>query len=326
MIRPNRRRLCTGLALGALLLAVLVVPLLTSRHRAAAGSTTLSAEQQAQARDEMDPAKAIVLGAVEGITEFLPVSSTGHLVVTQRLLGIGDTSATKDAADDYAIAIQFGAILAVLFLYQRRIRSILRGLIGRDADGRHLLISLVLAFVPAAVIGVVFEKPIKSHLLAVGPVVAAWIIGGIVLVVIAPRIRTRESGEGITAISPRHALIIGFAQALAMWPGTSRSLVTILAALALGTTLSAAVEFSFLLGLLTLGAATAYEGLKNGSTMIDAYGVFTPLLGMVVAFVFAVVSIRFMVSWLRTRSLAIFGWERIVVAAITIALVIAGTI
>ena len=326
MLSPSRHRLCIRVALVALLVAVLVVPLLTANHPAGAGSTTLTAEEQSQARDEMNPAKAIVLGAVEGITEFLPISSTGHLVVTQRLLGIGDTSATKDAADDYAIAIQFGAILAVLFLYQRRIRSIIMGAIGRDAEGRHLLISLLLAFIPAAVIGLVFEKPIKSHLLAVGPVVFAWIVGGVILIAIAPRIRTRSGGEGITRITPKHALVIGFAQALAMWPGTSRSLVTILAALAIGMTLSAAVEFSFLLGLLTLGAATAYEGLKNGQTMIDAYGVFTPLLGMVVAFVFAVVSIRFMVTWLRTRSLAVFGWERIVVAAISIALLIAGTI
>ena len=111
-----------------------------------------------------------------------------------------------------------------------------------------------------------------------------------------------------------------------MWPGTSRSLVTILAALAIGTSLIAAVEFSFLLGLMTLGAATLYESAKNGSTVIDAYGVISPLVGIVVAFVAAAAAIRWMVSWLQTRSLAIFGWERIVAAVITVGLLSAGTI
>ncbi len=268
----------------------------------------------------------MVLGAVEGVTEYLPISSTGHLVVTQRILGIGDTSATKDAADSYAIAIQFGAILAVLVLYRKRIESIIRGLFGRDTDGRNLLISLVIAFIPAVVIGVVIEKPIKSHLLNVGPVVGAWIVGGLLLIYLAPKIKADRPGMSITHIGPKQALIIGCAQVLAMWPGTSRSLVTILAALAVGTTLAAAVEFSFLLGLMTLGAATLYETAKNGSTVVDAYGWFNPLVGLVFAFIFAALAVKWMVAWLQTRSLAIFGWERLAVAAISIGLLIAGTI
>lgn len=293
---------------------------------AAASSVDLSTEEQTAAGNEMSVWKAVVLGAVEGVTEFLPISSTGHLVVTQRLLGIGDTSATKDAADTYAIAIQFGAILAVLVLYRKRILSMLRGVLGQDPVGRRLLLSLIVAFLPAVVIGLAFEKPIKSNLLGVGPVVAAWIVGGIVLLWVAPRIRPDRPGRHITDIGWRPALIIGCAQVLAMWPGTSRSLVTILAALAVGTTLAAAVEFSFLLGLMTLGAATLYEAAKDGSTVVDAYGWVNPLVGLVVAFVAAVAAIRWMVTWLQTRSLAIFGWERLVVAAATIALVVAGTI
>lgn len=297
-----------------------------SARPAAAASVELTTEEQAAANSEMSTWKAVVLGAVEGVTEFLPISSTGHLVVTQRLLGIGDTSATKDAADTYAIAIQFGAILAVLVLYRRRILSMVRGLVGQDPVGRGLLISLVVAFLPAVVIGVAFEKPIKSHLLGVGPVVAAWVVGGLVLLWVAPRIRPDRPGLHITAIGWRQALVIGVAQVLAMWPGTSRSLVTILAALAVGTTLAAAVEFSFLLGLVTLSAATLYEGAKNGSTVLDAYGWVDPVVGLVVAFLAAVVAIRWMVTWLQTRSLAIFGWERLVVAAATIALLAAGTL
>jgi undecaprenyl-diphosphatase len=322
---------------GAVLLSALILMVVVSwgAHRAGAETTgahelastvVLTEDQQVAARNEMSVWKAVVLGVVEGVTEYLPISSTGHLVVTQRLLDIGNDSATKDAADSYAIAIQFGAILAVLVLYRERITLILRGLIGRSARGRQLLTSLVLAFLPAVIVGVGLEKPIKSHLLSPPAVVGAWIVGGIVLLIVAPRIRADRPGVSLTAITPRQALIIGAAQVLAMWPGTSRSLVTILAALAVGTTLAAAVEFSFLLGLMTLGAATIYESAKNGATVIDAYGVASPLIGIIVAFVAAAAAIRWMVTWLQTRSLAIFGWERIVVAAITIVLLIAGTI
>ena len=258
----------------------------------------------------------MILGAVEGVTEYLPISSTGHLVVTQRILGIGDTDATKDAADSYAIAIQFGAILAVLVLYRKRIESIIRGLFGRDTDGRNLLISLVIAFIPAVVIGVAIEKPIKSHLLNVGPVVGAWIVGGLLILFLAPKIKADRPGMSITHLRPKQALIIGCAQVLAMWPGTSRSLVTILAALAVGATL----------GLMTLGAATLYETATNGSTVIDAYGWLNPLVGLIFAFIFAALAVKWMVTWLQTRSLAIFGWERLVVAAASIGLLITGTI
>jgi len=316
----------------ALLLTTGIVHTFTGANRANASTTELAAatqltpEEQTAAKNQMSTWKAMVLGAVEGVTEYLPISSTGHLVVTQRILGIGDTSATKDAADSYAIAIQFGAILAVLVLYRKRIESIIRGLFGRDTDGRNLLISLVIAFIPAVIIGVAIEKPIKSHLLNVGPVVGAWIVGGLLLLYLAPKIKADRPGMSITHIRPKQALIIGCAQVLAMWPGTSRSLVTILAALAVGTTLAAAVEFSFLLGLMTLGAATLYETAKNGSTVIDAYGWFNPLVGLIFAFIFAALAVKWMVTWLQTRSMAVFGWERLVVAAASIGLLIAGTI
>jgi undecaprenyl-diphosphatase len=330
--RPKRRahQLLSALLISLLAFGICQTFSGTPRANAAsvevASSTQLTPEEQSAAKNQMSTWKAMILGAVEGVTEYLPISSTGHLVVTQRILGIGDTDATKDAADSYAIAIQFGAILAVLVLYRKRIESIIRGLFGRDADGRNLLISLVIAFIPAVVIGVVIEKPIKSHLLNVGPVVGAWIVGGLLILFLAPKIKANRPGISITHLRPKQALIIGCAQVLAMWPGTSRSLVTILAALAVGATLAAAVEFSFLLGLMTLGAATLYETAKNGSTVIDAYGWFNPLVGLVFAFIFAALAVKWMVSWLQTRSLAVFGWERLAVAAASIGLLIAGTI
>lgn len=323
----NRRRrviggaLLSGVLLGGILLCVAGWSLATP-----AGASSATGPDATAAGAEMSVWKAVVLGAVEGVTEYLPVSSTGHLVVTERLLGIGENDATKDAADSFAIAIQFGAILAVLLLYRQRIWSMVRGLLGLDPVGRRLLVALLLAFLPAVVIGVTLERPIKDNLLSVGPVVAAWIVGGLVLLWVAPRLRPERPGLHLTEIGWRQALLIGIAQVVAMWPGTSRSLVTILAALAVGMTLAAAVEFSFLLGLLTLGAATVYESATNGSVVIDAYGWVSPVVGLLVAFVAAVAAVRWMVTWLQTRSLAIFGWERIVVGAATIALVVGGAL
>ena len=278
------------------------------------------------ADSEMTAWKAAVLGIVEGVTEYLPISSTGHLLITQRLLGIGNDPATKDAADSYAIAIQFGAILAVLVLYRRRVRSLISGLFGRDSTGRRLLIALICATAPAVLIGLLFERPIKDNLLGPWPVVVAWTAGGILVIAIADRVRADRPGFALEELGAKQALIIGAAQVLAMWPGTSRSLVTILAALAVGATLAAAVEFSFLLGLVTLAGATLYEAAKNGSTMTEAYGTLDPLIGLLFAFASAALAIKWMVNWLQTRSLAIFGWERLLAAAITVGLLVAGTI
>ena len=269
----------------------------------------------------LTPIKAVVLGAVEGITEFLPVSSTGHLLVTQRLLGLG-SGADKTAADTYVVAIQIGAILAVVALYRDRLRQILRGVIGRDEAGRDLLVRLVVAFVPAALVGFVLGDTIKAHLFGVWPVVAAWFAGGVFLLWWRARPGTTE----ITMFTNRHAVIIGVAQILALWPGVSRSLTTIVAALAIGATMSGALEFSFLLGLATLSAATLYDLSKSGSNLVSDYGIVTPILGTVVAFATAFVAARWLVTTLRTQPLSIFGWYRIGIAALTVVLLGVGAI
>lgn len=269
----------------------------------------------------LTPLKAIVLGAVEGFTEYLPVSSTGHLLVTQRLLGLGEGDATA-AADTYAIAIQIGAIVAVVVLYWRRLGQLASGVIGRDVDGRRLLGRLVIAFVPAAVVGLLLGDSIKDRLFGPWPVVAAWLVGGVFLVWWHPR----PGRLDLTALTVRHATIIGAAQILALWPGMSRSLVTIAAALALGASMSAAVEFSFLLGLATLSAATLYDLAKNGQTLLADYGWRTPLLGGLVAFITAVVAVRWLVSFLHTHPLSIFGWYRIGIAVTVAGLIGIGAI
>jgi undecaprenyl-diphosphatase len=276
---------------------------------------------------ELDPWRAAVLGVVEGVTEYLPVSSTGHLLVTQDLLGVGTTDETSDAADTFAITIQAGAILAVVALYHRRLRSMVAGVAGRDPAGRRVLGTLLLAFVPGALVAFVFEGTIKDRLFGPEPVIGAWIAGGIAILAADRVLRARAPGSiPLEAMGWRVALGIGLAQVLALWPGTSRSLTTILAALFLGCTMQAALEFSFLLGLVTLGAATSYEALANGGELVSTFGIAAPLIGVAVAFVSALVAVRWMVEYLGRHGLALFGWYRIGIGLVALGLVTTGVL
>lgn len=259
--------------------------------------------------------QALLLGLVEGLTEYLPVSSTGHLILTQRVLGIAE----NDAANAYAICIQGGAIVAVLGLYRARVAAMWRGLLGRDEAGRRLLTCIVAGFVPAAVLGLVFNDTIEEHLFGLWPIVFAWFVGGLAILLVrggrkADAVAERPEGRDLDALTPRLALLIGLLQCVAMWPGTSRSLMTIVGGLLVGLRLSAAVEFSFLLGVVTLGAATCYAGLKDGAVMLEHYGPLSLAVGFVAAWLAAVVSVRWMVAWLQRHGLALFGWYRIALA------------
>jgi len=292
-----------------------------------AGAVTLAAQTVQAGHDVLSAFDAIVLGIVEGITEYLPVSSTGHLLVTARILDLPTSGAAGDAVKSYEIAIQFGAILAVLVLFRHRVWTMVEGLVGKSADGRRLLIAVAIAFVPAAVVGVVSEKAVKDVLFGTWPVVVAWVVGGVAVIVLSRMGKLGpKGGRSLTQVTTRDALIIGSAQVLALWPGTSRSLVTIVAALLIGVSMEAAIEFSFLLGFVTLTAATLYETAKNGKLMLDTFGLGTPLLGLVVAFVFAALAIKWMVSYLSRHDLAIFGWYRIAVSVLVIVLVATGAI
>jgi len=269
--------------------------------------------------------QAVVLGLVEVITEYLPVSSTGHLILTSSLLHL-DHPETKDALDAYLVVIQGGAILAVVFLYWERIVQMVRGVLGRDPDGVRLAANLVLAFIPAAVAGVLLHKTIKAVLFSDWPVVAALAVGGLWMIWLGGR---RAGGKrDVTAISWQTALGIGLFQTLALWPGTSRSMVTIGGGMILGLSAVAAAEFSFLLGLPTLGAACVHDLAGNlrhgGPSMFDQLGAAPMALGFVVATVAAVLAVRWLVSFLTRHGLAPFGWYRLVLSAAFAALIIAG--
>jgi len=198
-----------------------------------------------------------------------------------------------------------------------------RGLRGVDPTGRRLALALVTGFIPAAALGLAFAEVIEERLFGPWPVVGAWAAGGLLLLAIARRVRAR-SGLPLEELTIRAAWIVGFAQCAALWPGVSRSLATILGGLAGGLSMIAAVEFSFLLGLVTLGAATAYKALDSGAAMLDAYGGAELATGFLAAWIAAVVSVKWMVAWLSTRGLGVFGWWRLGAAGAVSVLLLTG--
>jgi undecaprenyl-diphosphatase len=282
-------------------------------------------QSPAAPRSAMSIPQAIILGIVEGITEYLPVSSTGHLNVTQSLLGLWATPEEKSASDAYAICIQAGAIIAVFLIFFARIRKMVRGIVGQDREGLRLFGNVVVAFIPAALIGLVLEESIKKYLYGIWPVVGAWLVGGVFILAFMTRKRGQE-GNAMEGLTWRTALLIGLAQVLSLWPGVSRSLVTIAGGLFVGLSVPAAVEFSFLLGLVTLGAATIYEGVKLGHLIVSSFGWASPLIGLLAAAVSAFIAVRWMIGYLQTRSLAIFGWYRIAIGVLVAALVLGGIV
>jgi undecaprenyl-diphosphatase len=275
---------------------------------------------------------AALLGLVEGITEYLPISSTGHMILTSSLLGL-DQPANKDALDAFEIVIQGGAILAVLGLYAGRVAQMVRGLVGRDPAGLRLLLHVALAFLPAAVLGLLLRHAIKLYLFRPVPVLLALFAGGLWMIWL-DRTRSPASGEPLESLTPRTALAIGLFQCAAMWPGTSRSMMAIAGGVLLGLRASAAAEFSFLLGVPTLGAACAWELLQNlreswhggAPNLFEVLGVGACAIGLAVAAISAALAVRWLVGFLERHGLAPFGWYRIALSVVLGALLFSGVV
>lgn len=241
---------------------------------------------------------AVILSIVEGITEFLPVSSTGHLVLVSKLLAIP----TTDFSKSFDIVIQLGAILAVVSLYWK---TIIRK--------PKTIIPVMAAFMPTAIVGFILYKFIKGVLLSDTPVIIGSLaVGGIILLLIDRFIKKSQFSD-ITRMSFRHAIIIGLGQSLAVVPGVSRSAATIVTALLLGWDKASAVEFSFLLAVPTIAAAAGLDAVKN----VHALTTNLPLLavGLVGSWITALVAVRAFVGFVKTHSFAAFGWYRLIAAA-----------
>lgn len=287
--------------------------------------------------------EAVVLGVVEGVTEFLPVSSTGHLLIANQALGLnenyqltrpdgspawlraptssnpdGEPFTQKHAVEAYSIIIQSGGIAAVILLYWRRLRSMMLGVLGFNREGLFLTRNILLALVPAVVLGLTIGDWVEQNLFSVRAVIVA-LAAGAVLMFWVQSWQTRSSWRGTSNrdaadLTMGEALFVGVAQCVAFWPGTSRSMITIVAGYLTGLPPAKAAEFSFLLGLPTLAGAAMLKGYKTGPMVVEVLGWGPVLLGCVVAFLSAAIAIRFLVATLIRFGLGPFAIYRLILA------------
>ena len=304
----------------------------------------------AEAKKQITYTDGLILGLVEGITEYLPVSSTGHLLLTNRLLNldtatplfdkdgqpitIEDNNVIRpftmaDATNAYAIIIQGGAIIAVVIIYWKRLMTILMGMLGKDTNGRLLLRNLIVSFLPAAVLGLLFNDWIEKKLFHPEAIAIALVAGALLMLAVEGWRKKHKQGQkpddgpDLHELSLKQCLIIGLLQCVAMWPGTSRSTMTIVGGYLVGLSPARAAEFSFLLGLVTLSAAAGYKTLSLGPQMMAALEPGPVLFGIVVATVSAALAVKWLVSYLTKHGLALFAWYRIALAAGVAALMFA---
>ncbi len=258
---------------------------------------------------------AAVLGVVEGLTEFLPVSSTGHLIVAGSLLGY-----MGDKAKLFEIVIQAGAILAVCWEYRAKLLAVAGGIFS-DRSAQRFVLNLFVAFLPAAILGLAFSKAIKANLFAPVPVATAFIVGAFVILWAERRQRRNPSTiriDSVDAVRWTDALKIGCAQAFALIPGTSRSGATIIGGMLFGLSRTAATEFSFFLAIPTLLAATVYEFVKNRDLL--AGGDLSMIaVGFVVAFVSAFFVVRWLLRYVAHHDFVPFAWYRIAFGVVILA-------
>lgn len=264
--------------------------------------------------------KALVMGLVEGFTEFLPISSTGHLILAGSLLDF-TKSVSKDVMDVFEIVIQAGAIFAVCWEYRARLGAVAAGLAGGQAGARFFTLKLLVAFLPAVILGLLFDKAIKAKLFYPVPVATAFIVGGIIILLVERRARTNPAVARIDSVdqmSLLDAFKVGCAQCCALIPGTSRSGATIIGGMALGLSRQAATEFSFFLAIPTLLGATVYS-LYKARAILSVSDVPLFGIGTLAAFVSAFLCVRWLLRYISSHDFTFFAWYRIVFGLVVIA-------
>ncbi|MDR2195426.1 MAG: undecaprenyl-diphosphate phosphatase [Gallionellaceae bacterium] len=262
--------------------------------------------------------KAAILGVVEGLTEFLPVSSTGHLILAGHLLDFND-----EKGKVFEIVIQFGAILAVCWEYRSKISGVVGGL-GREPSAQRFAFNLVIAFLPAAILGLLFASKIKQYLFAPVPVALALIVGGL-LILWAEKRTHRVTVESVDDMGWKDALKVGCAQMLALIPGMSRSGSTIIGGLLFGLSRKAATEFSFFLAIPTLFGATVYEIVKYRE-LFHASDIGLFAVGSITSFISAFLCVRWLLRYISRHDFTAFAWYRIIFGLFILATAYSGTI
>jgi len=256
--------------------------------------------------------KALTMGVVEGLTEFLPISSTGHLILAGALLGMDD-----DKAKVFDIAIQTGAIFAVIIVYWQRLREAVTGLADSPAQ-RRFVVNVAIAFVPAVVLGLLFGKAIKAHLFTPAVVASTFILGGFVILWAERRQAVAVRIHSVDQMAPVDALKVGLVQCLAMIPGTSRSGATIIGGMLLGLSRKAATDFSFFLAIPTLIGAGAYSLYKERA-LLSAADLPLFAVGLVAAFISAYACVRWLLRYIASHSFVPFAWYRIAFGVVVLA-------
>ncbi|WP_101339624.1 undecaprenyl-diphosphate phosphatase [Cereibacter azotoformans] len=259
---------------------------------------------------------ALVLGLLEGLTEFIPVSSTGHLLLAGHFLGF------ESAGRSFEVVIQLGAVLAVLTVYASKLISVIRAA-PRDPQAARFLVAVLLAFLPAVVVGVMAHGFIKTVLFETPILIAIMLILGGIILLFVDRMAPAPRYNDVTEVPLGVALKIGFFQCLAMVPGVSRSGATIVGALLLGTGKRAAAEFSFFLSMPTMAGAFAFDLYKNRD-VLDAGALGEIAVGFVAAFLAAVLVVRWLLGYVSRHGYSLFGWWRIIVGSIALAALLKG--
>ena len=254
--------------------------------------------------DLMLLAKAAVMGVVEGLTEFLPISSTGHLILAGALLGFDD-----DKAKVFDIAIQTGAIFAVILVYWEKIYATVKAL-PYQAEAQRFVLNVFIGFFPAVILGLLFGKLIKEHLFTPWVVATTFIVGGFIILWVERRPPSTIRIRAVEDMRGRDALMVGLVQCLAMIPGTSRSGATIIGGMLLGLSRKAATDFSFFLAIPTLIGAGAYSLYKERALLsVEDVPMFAT--GLVVSFISAWICVRWLLKYIASHSFEIFAWYRI---------------
>lgn len=257
---------------------------------------------------------AVLLGLIEGLTELLPVSSTGHLILLSQLLGH-----EGEAADTLDVVIQLGAVVAVAVYFRAKLRETFAGLLTKESDALRLVGALMAAFVPTAVVGLLLHEWVKKLLFGPVPVAGALIVGGVVMIGIERWRKPSEGKEGLAEVTIVNGFVIGLFQCLSLWPGSSRSMTTIVGGKILGLNTKTAAEFSFLLALPTLGAATLYDFAKNGHLILAMpNGPAVLTTGLLVSFIVTWLVIAVFLRYVGRVGLSPFGVYRVALGALVL--------